>query len=823
MPSDQINDAGSFTTSNIVNVAAYTGSTASNVSIQSLNFRFNDTSSFAISDSLTIITGGIMVSNSVTNNAQTINGPGALLTPSGIDLVVSSFQNSTTQALSIASPIGASTGTGTPAAVVKSGTGVVTLSAQNFTTGGLLINSGALNADFNVAYTANITMNNATAATLNPLGRNGTNSSLITLGDGATLNIRSGTGTNTSAVNITLGNSIIVPTGTGTLNLNRLSGSITNKVHIFGNLTIGDNATFEFNNGGIPGYRPQYGTIFLTGRAGTISPNGSFNTFTAGLSGIAGGSVFNIAGTVDLTFNGGGTTNIALINILSGRLFLANTSISNTVGTTPIAIGPAASPMNGPAIFSQVSAALTLSQLVTIGDNGGIGTRAAMLTFANLAGFPTQGRLVLNNDSAATTTVALTGTYPTLTGDVTFQFSGNRLTNSSLAIGNTSLASGFALGGINRTITFDYAPTASSTPITTSRFSVNGPTTLDADLTIAGDGAATFNGTIGETGLPRNLTKSGTGILTLGGANTFSGLTTPAAGQLTLTNTSSLAGSTLNLATGDTGVVNFFTGTNNLGGLTGARSIASAQPLSVGANNLSPNYSGVLSGAASLTKVGTGTLTLSGENTYAGPTTIDAGMLSINGNALAATGAVTVNTTATLQGNGVVGGAVTVNSGGTIRGGNSVGTITLASGLTVNANATIAIEIDDGSMPAMLILGNSTVGPLPNPTSNSYFNITGGTTTIDPGALVFVDATGATFINGEDYSFQIAQGAGNQSSLNIPSAQITFAGVVVDPLSVNLSGSMGGQIYLNFTPVPEPMGLFAMIAVAGACVRRRRV
>src|SRR5439155_18443438 len=64
-------------------------------------------------------------------------------------------------------------------------------------------------------------------------------------------------------------------------------------------------------------------------------------------------------------------------------------------------------------------------------------------------------------------------------------------------------------------------------------------------------------------------------------------------------------------------------------------------------------------------KTGAGTLDLTGNNTYSGTTTVNAGILLVNGNQSAATGAVTVNSGATLGGSGIIGGTVTVNSGGT--------------------------------------------------------------------------------------------------------------------------------------------------------------
>ena len=62
------------------------------------------------------------------------------------------------------------------------------------------------------------------------------------------------------------------------------------------------------------------------------------------------------------------------------------------------------------------------------------------------------------------------------------------------------------------------------------------------------------------------------------------------------------------------------------------------EQLTVGSNNLSTEVSGVISGnGGSLVKVGTGTLTLSGADTYGGGTTVNAGILRLGtGGSLAA-------------------------------------------------------------------------------------------------------------------------------------------------------------------------------------------
>jgi len=153
------------------------------------------------------------------------------------------------------------------------------------------------------------------------------------------------------------------------------------------------------------------------------------------------------------------------------------------------------------------------------------------------------------------------------------------------------------------------------------------------------------------------LAKSGTGVLTLSAANTFSGNTTLTSGSLILTNALALQNSTL--VYGGAGVLVFGTNsaTYTFGGVSGSSNISlmnnaatpAAIALTVGKNNSSTTYSGVLSGAGSLTKMGTGTLALSGFNTYTGTTTVSAGTLQLNTASLADTAAVRLSTGATLN------------------------------------------------------------------------------------------------------------------------------------------------------------------------------
>ncbi len=132
------------------------------------------------------------------------------------------------------------------------------------------------------------------------------------------------------------------------------------------------------------------------------------------------------------------------------------------------------------------------------------------------------------------------------------------------------------------------------------------------------------------------LTKLGTGSLVLGGNNTYSGATAVISGVLIAGSSNAFGNnSKTSLGVGTTLRLN---GNNiGLGSLSGAGSIdnSSAIPttLTVGGNNLSSGYYGNIKdgtggGSLGVTKVGTGKLTLSGQNIYSGPTIIQEGSVA---------------------------------------------------------------------------------------------------------------------------------------------------------------------------------------------------
>lgn len=195
--------------------------------------------------------------------------------------------------------------------------------------------------------------------------------------------------------------------------------------------------------------------------------------------------------------------------------------------------------------------------------------------------------------------------------------------------------------------------------------------------------------------------------------------------------------------------------------------IGAGNVLSVGGNNLSTEVSGVIAdfnpcgcatpGPGALTKVGTGTLILSGVNTYTGPTTVNDGMLAIAptgsitsevtnnafflnggtvtgnlfntgttantgvivgaatinggfvGNDGTITGLVTVNAGGTLGGNGNVGGAI-VNGGGNLSPGNSIGTIQINGNLNFVGPGNYLVEVSPTAADRVNVTGAAALG-----------------------------------------------------------------------------------------------------------------
>jgi fibronectin-binding autotransporter adhesin len=177
-----------------------------------------------------------------------------------------------------------------------------------------------------------------------------------------------------------------------------------------------------------------------------------------------------------------------------------------------------------------------------------------------------------------------------------------------------------------------------------------------ATLTVGGDNTPTiYAGSISGFG---GLNKVGTGTLTLTGSTTYTGTTTVSAGTIAGGVLNSLspnsAFSIANGATLDISAASQVIG--SLAGVTGSNVNLGAKTLTIGGDNTSTTFSGLISGTGSLIKNGAATFTILGTDNYSGGTTIGGGTLQLGNGATngSISGNVNDNGTLTFDENGPV-------------------------------------------------------------------------------------------------------------------------------------------------------------------------
>ncbi|WP_453962508.1 autotransporter domain-containing protein [Amorphus suaedae] len=261
-------------------------------------------------------------------------------------------------------------------------------------------------------------------------------------------------------------------------------------------------------------------------------------------------------------------------------------------------------------------------------------------------------------------------------------------------------------------------------------------------LNVDGGVTATIGSTIAD-GTGTTLAKSGSGTLTLTGANTYTGGTQVSAGRL-VGNTGSIKGNIANAGTVEFAQVSAGTFAGTIGGLSGTNGQmvksgagtltltgASSLPWSIlagsvvstttlftgdvmvaGGTNLTfdqafdGSYGGAVTGTGNILYTGGGQVSLTGNTSgYAGETTVSNFTLTLGGNTLG--GTLALGSGGRLAGNGTVG-ATTVQSGGTIAPGNSIGTVNVAGDLTFLAGSTYEVETQPGGTAADLIHATGT-------------------------------------------------------------------------------------------------------------------
>lgn len=178
----------------------------------------------------------------------------------------------------------------------------------------------------------------------------------------------------------------------------------------------------------------------------------------------------------------------------------------------------------------------------------------------------------------------------------------------------------------------------------------------------------------------------GAGTVTLNGASTYTGDTTLQGGILQLGNSQAIGSGRLLAGSGSTVVY-----ANGIS-LANAVVLQGDGTWEVDGDDAA-TQSGAITGVGGLRKTGSGSLLLSGVNTYTGTTTVAAGTLIIGDDAspsATVAGNIQVSNGAILRGHGSIGGNL-VNDG-TVAPGGSIGTLSVSGNYTQSRDGTLSIE-----------------------------------------------------------------------------------------------------------------------------------
>ena len=543
----------------------------------------------------------------------------------------------------------------------------------------------------------------------------------------------------------------------------------------------------------------------VTGGAGGSGNCGCGGAGTPGADGSAFGSGLFLQGSSVLAFQPGAGQVLTVSDVI------ADQTGSGGSGSWGVSVNGAGTLVLSGANTYSGGTTLT-SGTLAVGDNSALGTGALSMAAGTTLSFASGGNFTLANNIAISGDPTFTppaGTTQTLSGVISdgaspgfldLQGPGTLvLTGTNTYSGGTSVEAGTlqlsgagTLGAPTGTLSvsggvLDLGGTAQ----TTGALTLTGGTIQDGVLTSSAYDvqAGTISAVLAGAGA---LTKTGSGVVVLSGANTYSGGTTLTSGTLVVGISSALGTGALSMAAGTTLSIagGNFTLANNIS-ISGDTTFTPAA-------GTTQTISGVISDGASpgvLDLQGPGTLVLTGANTYSGGTSVEAGTLQLSG-----AGTLGAST-----------GTLSVSGGVLDLGGMSqtTGVLTLTGGTIQDGVLTSsAFDVQAGTISAALAgaggLTKTGSGVVVLSAANTF---TGGVS-VEAGTLQLsgagsiaassgVTADGTFDISGTTVGASITTLSGSGSvmlgdqTLTLTNASGTFSGVIADG---GLAGGTGGSL-----------------------------
>ncbi|HEV2502817.1 MAG TPA: autotransporter outer membrane beta-barrel domain-containing protein [Mesorhizobium sp.] len=663
------------------------------------------------------------------------------------------------------------------------------------------------------------------ASTPNGAGTSNTGNNTVEFGSNSTLTINAGgsiiaagTSTNSEAVN---------PTGFGNTILNYGLIQATNSAAIW----------FEDRVTGAKNVVDNYGTIEKVGGGNVMGSSGSsgitfYNRTGARILGnlsFSGGNddlIFEANSTASGAINGGGGTNNLTLQGAAGSNDILPGSITNFSTLTKDGQGQwtVTGSLSGFTIVTVRNGVLALTGN-NAGYTGNLVVDPTGILEARAQSLPTKTPASANvnnvqNNGLVRFTQSDNGSY---TGQITGSGSVVKLGAGVLTLTPAVAAGNTFLGGLSINQGTVAAGADNALGGAAGGLTFNGGTLqLNSSFDLATSRAVTINsagGTIdtqafqstvsqGITGTGA-LTKAGSGTLVLNGANSYAGGTVINGGVVRVSNDGNLGAAA--------GGVTFNGGTLQLDSsfdINAGRALTvNAAGGTIDTQGFQSTVSQAIAGAGALTKAGTGTLTLTGANSYGGGTTIAGGTLQLGngGTSGSITGNVTNNgTLAFNRSDAVTFGGLISGTGAVQQIGSGITTLTAANSYTgpttvgagtliVNGNQSAATG-DTSVNAGATIGGTGTIGG--SMTVANGGTLAPGNVGTTPGTLT---VNGAVVLN-------------STTNLNYNFGQANVAGGPFNDLT-NVAGSivLDGKLNVNLTPGGSfDPGVYRIINYGGA-------